>query len=141
MIVAASLAARQSTSPAWWDYRFLLVTLGLATLVALIRFVLDRRWLARARTSELMNVRGCASLIAGELRPVARGMFFGMLVHAIILPATILVLLSTDPTLARHAITAICVTRLIILLAGEIADRYLFFAASVSTRMPGAPQP
>lgn len=141
MVVAAALAAMKDGNSPWWDYRFLLATLSVATVVTLARYGLERRWLASAINSPEPTIRGCAKIIRGELLHVARGMQVAAFLNAIVIPSMILLLLQADPALGRHIITAICVTRLAITLGAEIADRYLFFAASVSPRMPGAPQP
>ncbi len=135
--LGAAIAAGQS-GPAWWDYRVPLLTMAIATLVALVRWQLDRRWLANASADAEMTVRGCARLIEGELKRVAQWSFLGGLASALILPGVVLLLIATEPTNARQWITTLCVLRAVIVLFSEIADRYLFFTASVSPRMPGA---
>ncbi len=70
-----AVIAASHNGPAWWDYRVPLITMAIACLVALIRWQLDRRWLAKAGTDSEMTVRGCAKLIEGELTSAARWRF------------------------------------------------------------------
>jgi DMSO reductase anchor subunit len=134
--VGVGLAAQQ-TGNAWFDYRFPLITLAAAAAVAVWRRWAENSWLAAAARHPEMAVRGCAQLLRGELRPAAVVHRFCALSAGFVLPVLVVGLLFFDSPAVRATITLICVARVVIMLASEIADRYLFFAACVSPRMPG----
>jgi formate dehydrogenase iron-sulfur subunit len=136
--VAALLAAGQS-GPTWWDYRFVLITLAVAAVVAALRRQWDRHWLSAAKQNPALTIRGCASLLMGPLQPIVRTQQALAILGSLLLPLIVVLLLVAEPTGARAAVTVLCMLRVALAFAGEIADRYLFFAACVSPRMPGAP--
>jgi hypothetical protein len=86
-------------------------------------------------------LRRSAILLSGELAAVSKARFVAGFVGGVALPWLLLSLGEQRPTaggfdlfMALAAASMFGVT-----LAGEIAERYLFFAAVVPPRMPGGP--
>ena len=94
-------------------------------------------WLLRRQPTPLKRT---ALLMTGELRKVTMLRFVCGALGGLLLPAVLLMedrVTSTGYPAALIAIVAILIV--VLLLAGELLERYLFFAAVVAPKMPGSP--
>ncbi len=99
---------------------------------------LEHRLCRGFATSELAPLRGTARLLGGALaRPAAKRRFLGV-VGGVVLP---LLAVAAMATASAAAGAAAAVLALAVSIAGEMAERYLFFAAVVRPKMPGAWMP
>lgn len=91
-------------------------------------------WLKARR---LTPMKRAAMLLTGELRKVQFSRFAVAIVGGLLLPY---MLMSQEPTASWDPTTlGFTVSMMtVLLLLGELMERYLFFAASVAPRMPGA---
>jgi formate dehydrogenase iron-sulfur subunit len=78
--------------------------------------------------------RRSAQLLTVALRPVLLARIVLGIVGGLLLPWG---LLSSDLSTVSAGVIVVCWLSWLLLLAGEIAERYLFFAAVVANRMPG----
>ncbi len=93
-------------------------------------------WL-RART--FTPLRRTAILMTGDLGRVTAGRFACGVVGGLALPALLLAWCSQAGGTTSTAMVAMLVIVLALNFAGELLERYLFFAAVVAPKMPGAP--
>jgi formate dehydrogenase iron-sulfur subunit len=93
-----------------------------------------RHRLARAHTS----MRRMAVLMTTDLASATKARFACGTAGGLLIPAVLLIAapLGSWPVGVGAGLTAAAM--LALLLAGEIAERYLFFAAAPPSRMPGA---
>ena len=107
-----------------------------------LKLALEGSVLLWLRHRQFTLLKRTALLLTGELSLTTLLRFFFGLMGGVLLP---LVLLSDKATLAAvggyHSLFMGFVVLLIValLLIGEMMERYLFFAASVAPKMPGAP--
>lgn len=107
-----------------------------AAVVKLLSEAAILSWL-RART--LTPLRRTAILMTGDLaRPTTIRFVCGAL-GGLALPALLIALKLPPATMMSPAIVALAVFMLVLNFVGELLERYLFFAAVVAPRMPGAP--
>ncbi len=100
--------------------------------VTAVKLAFEASALLQVRERRLSVMKRVALLMLGELR-AATALRFGLaLLGGLLLPALLLrgVL---EPTL----VPAFSAVGLVLLLAGELAERYLFFRAAPASRMPG----
>ena len=110
----------------------------LLMIVTGIKFWTELTFLLHLRDPQMTPRRRSAMLLADELSMVViRRFFFGFL-GGIALPATLVIesLISAD-NFHPVFVVAICALMTLLLFISEIHERYLFFAASVTPRMPG----
>jgi formate dehydrogenase iron-sulfur subunit len=113
---------------------------GVLLAVAAVKLLLELCIFAHLRQTQHTPRKRTALLLSGELSMVALRRFFFGAVGGIGLP----LLLLGEPVLASgsfHPLFIGVATTLMLglLTAGELHERYLFFAASVAPKMPGAP--
>jgi len=114
--------------------RFLVIAVSL-------KLVIEASMLLWLRQPENSPMKRTATLLTGELGLLTRLRFFFGVAGGILLP---LVLLSSKATAIGDAgysslfIGFIVVSITLLLTLGELLERYLFFAASVAPKMPGA---
>ena len=93
-------------------------------------------WL-HART--FTPLRRTALLLTGDLRQITKRRFLLGAFGGVLLPGILLLSqLSQHPLHPFVAITGVILI-ILICLAGELTERYLFFAAVVAPKMPGVP--
>lgn len=110
-------------------------------LVVAAKLLLEGSALLWLRARRLTPMKRAALLLTGELRKIHFSRYFVGVLGGLVLP---LALLSSDPTkIASESgeplllgFTVLLIS--ILLLLGELIERYLFFATSVSPKMPGA---
>lgn len=105
----------------------------LLILAALGKLVFEGTVLCELRDDGLNPLASTARLLTGPLRFV----FFARLALGILGGAWVPAMLLLADSLSLAAVM-IVVTSSLFLLAGELAERYLFFTAVVAPRMPGA---
>jgi DMSO reductase anchor subunit len=112
-------------------------TLCLALVVASAAKLLFEVAFLRHRRDKLNTpAKRSATLLTGELAHVTKARFLCGLVGGVMIPA----LTSLDATAAESSdvvLAMLVVASFLLLLAGELCERYLFFTAVVSPRMPG----
>jgi hypothetical protein len=124
----------------WHDYRAVFAALAAALVVVLARAAAEAKFLRTSLTDVESALRGTGELLADRpLRYIVRRRRTLALAAAMGLPLLILLMLAGTPdtTILRGTIATLCLARVACALAAEIFERYLFFAASVSPRMPG----
>jgi formate dehydrogenase iron-sulfur subunit len=102
------------------------VALGIVTL-AMAKLAAEGAVLRHRRDPEWTELRRTALLMTGPLAWMTSARFACGVVGALVLPA-----------LAGVAGTPAAVGALVLCFAGELAERYLFFAAVAPARMPGS---
>ena len=105
-----------------------------------VKLLSELMFVLNLRDPQLTARKRSAQLLVGELNlPVLRRFFFGM-VGGIALPALLLSesLIASDRYHPLFVVTAAALT-VTLLFVGELHERYLFFTATVTPRMPGAP--
>jgi Fe-S-cluster-containing dehydrogenase component/DMSO reductase anchor subunit len=90
----------------------------------------------RART--FTPLRRTALLMKGDLRRPTALRFAAGILGGIVTPALLVLMLSTATTSALTVLPIVALS-LALNIAGELLERYLFFAAVVAPKMPGAP--
>ncbi len=125
----------QSDQHGEWDDR----TLSLLLMaVAIIRLLFDASILTHLKDLQLTPLRRSALLICGRLaRPAVLRLALGVL-GGFVLP---MLLASTWPLVPPMVRAAGVTTTFLSLLGGELAERYLFFAAVTRPKMPGGMLP
>lgn len=93
-------------------------------------------WLG-ART--FTPLRRTALLLTGDLARATKARFLMGALGGIVLPALCLLLSSSTNSPSPVLLFTLAVSLLGVNLAGELLERYLFFAAVVAPKMPGAP--
>ncbi len=105
-----------------------------------VKLLSELMFVLNLRDPQLTARKRSAQLLVGELNlPVLRRFFFGM-VGGIALPALLLSesLIASDRYHPLFVVAAAALT-VTLLFIGELHERYLFFTATVTPRMPGAP--
>lgn len=120
-------------------YGYPLITMAIAAVVAVWRWDTTRRGVTSSLLSSDISRRGCARLLTGELKPALVAQQTASALGAFLIPLVVVLLLVLQTDSPQVAITTLCALRLALAVVGELVERYLFFASSVSTRMPGAP--
>lgn len=108
--------------------------------ITLVKLLLEASVLLHLRNTQHTVQKRTALLLTGELSMTTLRRFFFGIVGGLALPAILL----TESAVAAdgfHPIFVAMVTLLMLglLTAGELIERYLFFAAAVAPKMPGAP--
>jgi Fe-S-cluster-containing dehydrogenase component/DMSO reductase anchor subunit len=137
-VIAATTADR--SGDLLCDYRFMLLPMAAAAIVVAWRMRADAKFRSSAMTDSDGAIRGTGQLLEDRpLRYIVRRQRSCAVASAFGLPLLAWSLLANCPDneALRLTVTGICLVRLALTLAAEIGDRYLFFAASVSPRMPG----
>jgi DMSO reductase anchor subunit len=109
-----------------------LTALKLLTEASVLLFLAARRFTPLKRT---------ALLLTGELGPLSLQRFAMGLAGGVLLPLTLAVAdwEARAPPLAPAFVLCAVALSLVLLLVGELLERYSFFAAVVAPKMPGAP--
>ena len=117
------------------DWSRLHVLAAVVLAVAMVaKLLLETKLLKSLSSSEPSTDKLAAILLVGEQRPVAMTRMVLAVVGGLLIPAVIVFGgFSGVSLLVASVICALCV------VAGEILERYLFFAVCVARRMPGAP--
>lgn len=136
-IAVAAHAVHDSGSP-WQDYYYPWLLMLMGGAVVLARLWFERRWTQAAWQHSDMAMRGPARLLTGELQTTFRCQRASIFAGAVLIPLAIMLLLATDAPGARRLIAALTIVSVGLVLLSEICERYLFFAAVVAPRMPGA---
>jgi formate dehydrogenase iron-sulfur subunit len=159
MIYVATRRPWWSASPTFSRFAYTLLLLGNATCIAIAALTnghalllplmiaggaivltslwLEQRWTKAALHDSEMTVYGPARLLKGELRAAVLGQRGCALVGAVLIPIVVMLLTAGKPGM-NAPIIALTMFSLGLLLFSEICERYLFFAAVVASRMPGA---
>jgi Fe-S-cluster-containing dehydrogenase component/DMSO reductase anchor subunit len=114
--------------------RALLTVVILVTLVKLLREALV---LHHARDADHGPVARMARLMRGDLAPVTRARFAAGAVGGVLVPALYLAATADGDEVGRAVFVGAAVAMFLLLLAGELLERYLFFRAAPASRMPG----
>jgi Fe-S-cluster-containing dehydrogenase component/DMSO reductase anchor subunit len=133
---AATVSAVSIASPPFVKtgvYRDLMLILMAAAALKLVTEALVFRHLRDAHHSVGKRL---ALLMKGEFGRLTALRFFCGCVGGFVLPAIGLALSASSP-LPDAAVTIVAVIAPLSLLAGELAERYMFFAAAPASRMPG----
>lgn len=123
-----------------YDYRFVFASMAPAMVVVAWRIWAEARFIQSAGNDPEEAIRGTIHLLADRpLRYVVRKKRSWAIAAAFGLPLLAFWLLVSCPDSSAMRITVggICLARVGFVLAAELAERYLFFAASVPPRMPG----
>ena len=108
-------------------------------VAAALKIVAESAIFAWLGARNFKPLRRTALLMTGELGPFTMQRFLLGLAGGVILPSALLVLARSDgpvnPLFAGLSVVLI----LAVCFAGEVMERYLFFAAVVAPKMPGVP--
>lgn len=105
----------------------------LLMIVTAIKLALETNLLRQHNAVESTPQKLAAKLLLSETRIQTLLRLFLGVTGGLVLPIVLLIVGSGSAAIAISTISFIC------LLAGELTERYLFFAVSVARRMPGAP--
>jgi formate dehydrogenase iron-sulfur subunit len=122
LILGAAASAAFAPAPA---------SLALIMVATVLKLLFEAAGLRHLRAREHTVGKRVALLMTRDLRGVTIGRFVAGGAGGLALPA----LCWHQPALATPALRA---TMLLLLLAGELAERYLFFKAAPPSRMPGS---
>jgi DMSO reductase anchor subunit len=135
--IAAAHAAHDSGSPWQGDfYPWLLMLMSSAVVFARLWF--ERHWTQTALQHSDMAIRGPARLLTGDLQTAVRCQHVSAITGAVLIPLAMMFLLTADMSGTRGLFAALTIVGVGLILLSEICERYLFFAAVVAPRMPGA---
>jgi DMSO reductase anchor subunit len=130
---AAVLAVCVSTAPALAATNRAVLSLPwLIVGTTLTKLSLDGWVLSHARARQLSVHKRAAMVMLGDLRTATSLRFALALLGGVALPAGLIAGLRGD------AVTPTAWLVLVLLTAAELCERYLFFAASPASRMPGS---
>lgn len=110
-------------------------------VVAIVKLLYEHAVLLHLRDRQNTRLKRTAMLMTGELGMITmRRLLFGVL-GGVILPGMLVAESSISPTAGFHEVFVGLVATLsvVLLLAGELIERSLYFAAVVAPKMPGAP--
>jgi formate dehydrogenase iron-sulfur subunit len=137
-LATACFSDQLSIEAVMLDYGWTLCRL--LVLVVAFKLTLELSFLVHLRDSQHTLRKRTALLLSGDLKKTTTRRFMFALVGGMALPLLLLNLsdIADDYT---QQLLVVCTAMLMIacLLIGELHERYLFFAASVSAKMPGAP--
>lgn len=111
---------------------------ALAAAVA-TKLTLEAGLLAWLRARTLTPLRRTAALMTGDLRQATAARFACGALGGLILPTVLAVTLRDESGPAPWVLAVILIVILSLNLTGELLERFLFFAAVVAPKMPGAP--
>jgi DMSO reductase anchor subunit len=108
-------------------------------VVSAAKLLFEVAFLRHLRDKLNTPAKRSASLLTGELSRVTKARFAAGLFGGLVIPALIVLDTTpgTAPGLTDTAAAALLVASFGLLLVGELCERYLFFTAVVSPRMPG----
>ena len=137
MQLAAAAGSMQPLSAAlretsYWLCLALIATVGIKLLVEGAVF----GWLT---APTFTPVRRTAMLMTGDLGIATFWRFAAGLFGGVVLPALLLATNSSDTSLSPLIVVVTTIASLALSFWGEVLERYLFFAAVVAPKMPGAP--
>jgi Fe-S-cluster-containing dehydrogenase component/DMSO reductase anchor subunit len=101
---------------------------------AVTKTAFELRALLPARGGRSTALERRASVMLGQLRHVTIARFAAIGIGGLLLPVMLTFVSTNDAAAARILSCAM----LLLLLAGELLERYLFFSAAPASRMPGA---
>jgi len=107
--------------------------LWLVLVVTAAKLLFDFGILVHAKERRLSSHKRMAVVMLGDLRAATAGRFALALAGGIFIPWYLLAQVGSI-----HAPVPIYVVGLLTLMAGELAERYLFFGAAPASRMPGS---
>jgi Fe-S-cluster-containing dehydrogenase component/DMSO reductase anchor subunit len=136
LVVVATHRESLTTERRETFFAWLAITSGANALKLLV----DAAILAKTQTRSNTPLKRTALLMLGELGPWTRGRF-ALGAVATLLPALLSLanLESTAAALASPGNIACLALALVAAFFGEVCERYLYFAAVVAPKMPGAP--
>ncbi len=137
-LATAGFSERLAVEQVMTDYGQMLCRL--LVLVSFFKLTLELGFLIHLRDAHHTLRKRTALLLSGDLKTITTRRYLLGVVGGLVLPlllsrTTPLPGDSTEPLLVVGA--AVLMT--LLLLVGELHERYLFFAASVSAKMPGIP--
>jgi formate dehydrogenase iron-sulfur subunit len=106
--------------------------LWLVIAAAVIKLAAEASTLAYASTRRNSVLKRMALVMRGELKQVTAARFVCGVIGGLLLPYLV-----SNIALGESATRALAVATLVILLGGELLERYLFFRAAPASRMPG----
>jgi DMSO reductase anchor subunit len=122
------------------DYRYVLAAMAVSMIVVAWRSIAEARFWKSSPTNPDPTIRAIGELLADRpLRYVVRKRRSWAAAAAFGLPLLMLMMLASlpDSEVLRFSVAGMCFVQFAFALASEIAERYLFFTACVSPRMPG----
>lgn len=137
-LVTAGFNDQLSMQAVMTDYGWALCRL--LVLVVSFKLLLELSFLIHLRDSQHTFRKRTALLLAGDLKNATGRRFAFAAVGGILLPLLLLTVsdIGTDSSRQLMVVGAAMLMILFLLIA-ELHERYLFFVASVSAKMPGAP--
>ena len=105
----------------------------LLMIATVIKLAIEAKLLLQHNVIESTPQKLAAKLLLSETRTQTLSRFLLGIAGGLVLPIVLLIAGSGSAAIAISAVIFGC------LLAGELTERYLFFAVSVARRMPGAP--
>jgi hypothetical protein len=137
-LATACFSDQLSMEAVMLDYGWTLCRL--LVLVVAFKLTLELSFLVHLRDSQHTLRKRTALLLSGDLKKTTTRRFMFALVGGMALP---LLLLNLSDIAADYYQQLLVVSTAMLMIAclliGELHERYLFFAASVSAKMPGAP--
>ncbi len=117
-----------------YSSRFTLLAAVLLSFATTAKVAFEASLLRHLKDQDLTCLKRSALLIAGPLSRVWRVRYLSAVLGAVVLPLLLAGIGQVLPAPARWILASLV---LVSLLSGEIAERYLFFAAVVKPKMPG----
>ncbi len=140
-LAACRWSSEITTQQIMQDYGYLLCKALLITVAAKLLF--ECGIFSNLRQKQFTPLRRTALLMTGELRRPTQARFLLGILGGLVLPALLLAQqdqpTGSSPLLSPLQLGVIVSLIFLLLLVGELIERYLFFAASVAPKMPGAP--
>jgi Fe-S-cluster-containing dehydrogenase component/DMSO reductase anchor subunit len=138
-LASGALTADDTSNPALKQLSYGLCV-GLLGAVA-VKLIAEAGIFAWLRSSTFTPLRRTAILMTGDLLRVTQLRFAIGIVGGILFPAFLLGGFFSPQASQHHPamVLGLALVLLLLNLAGEILERYLFFAAAVAPKMPGAP--
>ena len=138
-LAACAWSSELTTQQIMDDYGYLLCRSLIVAVTTKLLFELGI--FANLRKKQLTPLRRTALLMTGELRRATQWRYAVGVVGGLLLP---LLLLSQQNAPAGDSFSTLTVGGIVsvvfvLLLVGELIERYLYFAASVAPKMPGMP--
>jgi formate dehydrogenase iron-sulfur subunit len=130
---AAVFAVSSFTERGGPDLAAMRSVLFVVATAAAIKLSLEARILVHARDRRQSTLKRMATVMLGELQSVTNTRFISGVLGGIVLP-----LLLGSGLVEPADLRPVAAAMFVLILAGEFAERYLFFRAAPASRMPGA---
>lgn len=140
--VAACIARQDVHSHASGNEWILAGLPVLVLVIAVAKLSLEDQWLRPGGNQGSESRDRRSSLVAGRLKRIARSRFVAGCVGGVVLPMIAVLFSSISAGVgfggaAATPVAAIAVIALLLMIGGEVMERYLFFRSAVIPRMPG----